>query len=105
MTNNKEKSCPLGHTCDRCHWNIHIRGIDPTTNQEVDQEKCAIAWIPVLLIENSQQQRSTGAAVESFRNEMAGANEAYANVMLQQLALQQQSQHKQDPKLIGNDEF
>jgi hypothetical protein len=32
-----------------------------------------MAWIPILLVENSQQQRSTSAAVESFRNEMAGA--------------------------------
>jgi hypothetical protein len=29
----------------------------------------------MLLIENSQQQRQTGAAVESFRNEMVKANE------------------------------
>jgi hypothetical protein len=28
----------------------------------------------MLLIENSQQQRQTGAAVESFRNEMVDAN-------------------------------
>ena len=26
-------------------------------------------WMPFLLIENSQKQRETGAAVESFRNE------------------------------------
>jgi hypothetical protein len=30
--------------------------------------------MPILMIENSQQQRSTGAAVESFRNEMVKAN-------------------------------
>jgi hypothetical protein len=29
----------------------------------------------VLLIENAQQSRSTGAAVESFRNEMVVANQ------------------------------
>ena len=32
---------------------------------------CAVKWIPMLLIENSQMQRQTGAAVESFRNEVA----------------------------------
>ena len=31
--------------------------------------RCRISWVPTLLIENSQQQRQTGAAVESFRNE------------------------------------
>ncbi len=35
-----------------------------------------MAWLPMLMIENSQQQRQTGAAVESFRNEMVKANES-----------------------------
>ena len=33
-----------------------------------------MAWLPVLLIENAQQSRQTGAAVESFRNEMVEGN-------------------------------
>ena len=41
----------------------------PQTGQEIDEWGCAVNWIPTLLIENSQQQRQTGAAVESFRNE------------------------------------
>jgi hypothetical protein len=36
----------------------------------------------MLLIENSQQQRHTGAAVESFRNEMVKANESSQQVLL-----------------------
>jgi hypothetical protein len=36
----------------------------------------------MLLIENSQQQRQTGAAVESFRNEMVKANEVGQQVLL-----------------------
>jgi len=36
----------------------------------------------MLLIENSQQQRQTGAAVESFRNEMVRANETNQQVLL-----------------------
>ena len=35
-----------------------------------------------MLIENSQQQRQTGAAVESFRNEMVKANETSNQVLL-----------------------
>jgi len=34
------------------------------------------------MIENSQQQRSTGAAVESFRNEMVKANETSQHVLM-----------------------
>jgi hypothetical protein len=36
----------------------------------------------MLLIENSQQQRQTGAAVESFRNEMVKANESSQQLLL-----------------------
>ena len=39
-------------------------------------------WLPILMIENSQQQRQTGAAVESFRNEMVKSNEISQRVLL-----------------------
>jgi hypothetical protein len=65
-----EKSCPFGHTCDKCLLHTRLRGINPQTGQEIDNEGCAIAFLPVLLIENSQQQRQTSAAVESTRNEL-----------------------------------
>ena len=55
---------------------MKVVGKNPNTGQEVDEWGCAISWLPILMIENSQQQRSTGAAVESFRNEMVKANEA-----------------------------
>jgi len=72
--------CPL-HSFEPCKqldcaWFIQVRGINPNTGKEVDEWSCSVAWLPMLLIENSQQQRSTGAAVESFRNEMVKANEA-----------------------------
>jgi hypothetical protein len=60
---------------------MQVRGKNPQTNQEVDEWGCAIAWIPLLTIENSQQQRQTGAAVESFRNEMVKANESTLQLM------------------------
>ena len=35
-----------------------------------------MTWMPLLLVENANMQRQTGAAVESFRNEMVKANQA-----------------------------
>lgn len=55
----------------------------------MDEWDCAIIWQPVLLIENSSQQRATGAAVESFRNEMVKANEQSKKILL--TAAQQQT--------------
>lgn len=78
--------CPL-HNFEPCRqldcaWFTQVRGTNPNTGAEVDEWACAIAWLPMLLIENSQQQRSTGAAVESFRNEMVRANQTSQQVLL-----------------------
>jgi|TARA_B100000085_G_scaffold285367_1_gene321134 hypothetical protein len=64
----------------KCAWYMHIRGMDPNTGQEIDHWGCAVGWMPTLLIENSQQQRQTGAAVESFRNETIKENQKTRNV-------------------------
>lgn len=66
----------------KCSWMTQVRGMNPNTGAEIDEWHCAIAWMPVLMIENSQQQRQTGAAVESFRNEMVKANEVSQQVLL-----------------------
>jgi hypothetical protein len=71
-------NCPLNNfePCKEleCAWFTQIRGHNPNTGADVDEWGCAMSWMPILMIENSQQQRSTGAAVESFRNEMVKAN-------------------------------
>ena len=79
-------NCPLDgfKPCRQleCAWFMKIRGNNPNTGDEIDDYGCSMAWLPVLMIENSQQQRSTGAAVESFRNEMVKANEVSQQVLL-----------------------
>lgn len=59
----------------QCAWFMQLRGKNPNTGQDIDEWGCSIAWLPVLLVENSQQQRHTGAAVESFRNEVVKSSE------------------------------
>lgn len=72
------KYCPLiKKDCIglQCSWFMLVRGKHPQTGEDIDEWNCAVTWLPVLLIENSQQQRQTGAAVESFRNEVVKAAE------------------------------
>lgn len=77
-------SCPLGSKCEeikdnsmhRCAWFIQLAGTNPTTGESVDERGCAMSWIPILMIENSAQQRSTASAIESFRNEVAATSSA-----------------------------
>ena len=65
----------------KCAWFTQLRGSNPNTGEEIDDWGGAVGWLPVLLVENSQQQRSTGAAVESFRNEMVKANDNNVQVL------------------------
>lgn len=77
--NPDQKLCPLlKKACIKheCQWYTHIRGTHPQTGEYVDTFDCSMVVMPILMIENAQQSRQTGAAVESFRNEMVKANES-----------------------------
>ena len=91
MTIETVMTCPLGSKCEeikdnkmhRCVWFIKMAGTNPNTGETMDEHGCAMSWLPILMVENSQQQRRTGSAVESFRNEMVKANENTQQMMLE----------------------
>lgn len=91
-----KSNCPLNNfnPCKQleCAWFIKIAGTNPNTGKEVEDWGCSMAWLPIMMIENSQQQRQTGAAVESFRNEMVKANEVGQRVLLATAGVSQQAQ-------------
>lgn len=93
-------NCPLNkfEPCKKldCAWFTKIVGKEPNTGKDVDEYGCAVAWLPVLLIENAQQSRSTGAAVESFRNEMVKANDLNRDLLIEA------AKHDKDIVMIGN---
>ena len=96
------KFCPLiGEDCIelKCAWYNQVRGVNPQTGQEIDEWGCAVTWMPLLLIENSQMQRQTGTAVESFRNETVKVNQQAQQLFVN--ALNQQKQiNKINPSII-----
>ena len=73
-----KQNCPLNdfNPCKQfdCAWFMKIAGTNPNDGQPTEEWGCAMAWLPILLIENAQQSRQAGAAVESFRNEMVESN-------------------------------
>jgi hypothetical protein len=89
-------NCPLDgfKPCRQleCAWFMQIRGTNPNSGEPVDEWGCSMAWMPMLMIENSQQQRCTSAAVESFRNEMVKNNEVGQRVLLAAAGIPQQAQ-------------
>jgi hypothetical protein len=76
----------------KCSWFTQMRGTNPNTGKEIDEWGCAMTWLPVLLVENAQQSRQAGAAVESFRNEMVNATQAGQAVLAMSAQIMEQSQ-------------
>jgi hypothetical protein len=67
-------NCPINNfePCKKldCAWFIKLKGTDPQSGEEFDDWGCAVAFMPVLIIESAMQAKQTGAAVENFRNVM-----------------------------------
>ena len=77
-------TCPLlKKKCikHRCVWYNMLQGKNPQTGLDVQEWGCSIAWIPLLLVENSRQTMQVQAATESFRNEMVDSNKAMTGLL------------------------
>lgn len=73
--------CPLGAKCEevktvnekqvlvRCPWYTKVAGTNVNTGKESEDWGCAIAWMPMLMINTANESRKGVAAIESFRNE------------------------------------
>jgi hypothetical protein len=104
----KGEFCPLiQKKCveEKCAWYTCVRGTNPNTGKEIDEWKCAMSWMPMMAVEIAQKSNQTGAAVESFRNEVVEAN--HQNQQLYAHALQQGINVAQitpiNPPMIGGE--
>jgi hypothetical protein len=80
--------CPLwkkdvSKVCHTCRWYVALRGINKNTGEEIDDWGCAMGFLPLLLIENAAMTNRSGAAIESFRNEMVSANRQTLQALIQ----------------------
>ena len=82
-------TCPLGHECEkaannkleRCAFFVEIAGVHPQTGDTINEWKCALAWMPILLIENAKTNRGQTAAIESLRNEQVSGQQAFMQLV------------------------
>ena len=78
--------CPLGSVCEevrdgkihRCHWHCTLAGVDPQTGQGTEKKSCAMAFLPLLMIDQCRSIGGLQAATESHRNHTAKAAEMLA---------------------------
>ena len=74
-----ELTCPLGAACTeiknntlhQCAWYCEMSGHNPQTGIVENRKACAIAFLPLLLVENVGAMRGMQAATEEFRNHVA----------------------------------
>ena len=103
--------CPLhrkdvSKVCHLCPWYVKLRGRNPQSGQEIENWGCAIAFGPISSLEAAHQSRSTAAAVESLRNEVAKSaskdrsQELTACLAVMGARLPALSAEPADPKLI-----
>jgi hypothetical protein len=76
--------CPLhkvdtSTVCHKCPWWTRVIGKNPQSEETIDDWRCAIALLPMLLIEGAQQTRQAGAAIETMRNGIVEAVSVAAN--------------------------
>ncbi len=79
------KLCPLlKKACieHQCRWFIQIQGSNPQTGVTVSEWACAIEFIPLLIIEGSQQTRGVAASIESARNESVNSAHQVVNALM-----------------------
>jgi hypothetical protein len=80
-------TCPLrggkdvSKVCHTCELYVNLKGKDPHSEGTLDNWGCAWSFVPVLLVENTQMEIQTGAAVESMRNEAAKAARRQNNAL------------------------
>lgn len=61
---------PMADVCHKCPWWQQVRGKHPQSLEEIDRWDCAVSLLPLLLIENSQRQMQTAAAVNTVATEI-----------------------------------
>lgn len=69
-------TCPLGSKCEeirdgklsRCAWYTQLAGKNPQSEEIINEWRCAMAWMPLMMVETSQTNRGQTQALESFRN-------------------------------------
>ena len=68
--------CPLGGQCERivdgkleiCMWQVHLEGKNPQNGRDVDKKDCAMAVLPILLVQSAEASRQIASSADSVRN-------------------------------------
>lgn len=58
----------------KCVFFTQLQGKNPNDGTDINEWGCAIAWLPVLLVENSGMHRQTAASIDKLNNNVVNQN-------------------------------
>jgi hypothetical protein len=103
-------TCPFGSQCKeiknnklhQCAWLVKLAGTNPQTGEQMDEEKCAVTFLPILMVENTMKVSSSAAAVESLRNEIVENQEKSTGILLASAQIAAQISQQNQKFIEGN---
>lgn len=66
----------------KCRFWINIMGKHPQSGETLNTWDCSFAWMPILMIDNTNINRQTGAAIETLRNENVSVGQLIAGALV-----------------------
>lgn len=67
----------------QCMMYTHIVMNNPQTAVQEDKWSCAVAWLPILLIENARAGRNVASAVDCMRNEVTERQDVFNHLAIE----------------------
>ena len=93
-----KKKCPFrGGKCDDCELYVELIYENAVTNEKKPERKCAISWIPLLMIEGTKVGIQQTRATESLRNEQVKGQKIVGIAAQALIAIAEQNAGKQLP--------
>lgn len=65
----------MSKTCHKCPLWMHIRGKNPNTGEEINRWSCALAQLPIMMVEQAQATRFAEGAINELRKEQDAKHE------------------------------
>lgn len=95
--------CPLGNKCEyikdnvshHCIWYIKVVGKHPQSEETVEDWGCAMAWLPIMMVEIAQTNRGQTQAICSMRDETNKRQDIFNGMALRNLQLKNNDEEVQ----------
>lgn len=84
-----------------CKFWVMVIGKNPQTDEVINRYDCSFVWNSMLLMENTKVQLQTGAAIESFRNEMVKGGAAGLRLAAAAVAAQLPASVPSELRVVG----